>query len=75
MVHNIYNTIPKSKDWFIANYAVNVVGGFLLAFYIFKGERLQQDYIKDCKSSNAKEGSDDNLFIQGISKLFQKVSS
>jgi hypothetical protein len=71
----MYNTIPKSKDWFIANCAINVVGGFLLAFYLFKGERLQQDYIKDCKSNNAKEGSDDSLFIQGISKLFQKVSS
>jgi hypothetical protein len=75
MVRNIYNTIPKSKDWFIANCAVNVVGGFLLTFYIFKGERPQQDYIKDCKPDNVKEGLDDSLFIQGVSKLFQKVSS
>ncbi len=52
---------------------------FLLAFYIFKGGKLQQDYIKDCKPStfygNVKEGLDDSLFVQRISKLFQKVSS
>jgi hypothetical protein len=41
MVHNVYTTIPKSEEWFTANCAFNVVGGFLLAFYIFKGERLQ----------------------------------
>ncbi len=28
---------------------VNVVGGVLFGFYIFKGERLKDDYIKLCK--------------------------
>jgi hypothetical protein len=31
------------------NYVVNVKGGFLLTFYIFRGEWLQEDYIKDYK--------------------------
>jgi hypothetical protein len=31
------------------NCGINVIGKFMLAFYIFKGERLQQDHIKDCK--------------------------
>jgi hypothetical protein len=75
----VYKTIPKSKERFIMNCGANIVKGFLPAFYIFKGGKLQQDYIKDCKPStlygNAKEGSDDSLFVQRISKLFQKVSS
>jgi hypothetical protein len=47
----VYKTIPKSKEWLIMNYGVNVVKRFLPAFYIFKGENLQQDYIKDYKPS------------------------
>jgi hypothetical protein len=38
--HQIYNTIPKSKEWFTINFAINVMGGFSLTFYISKGERL-----------------------------------
>jgi hypothetical protein len=36
----IYNTIPKCKEWLIVNYVVNVTKGFLLRVFIFKGERL-----------------------------------
>jgi hypothetical protein len=32
--------------WLDVNYAVNVVGGVLLGFYIFKGDRLKDNYIK-----------------------------
>jgi hypothetical protein len=41
-----YNIIPKSWEWLTTNYAINVVGGFLPGFYIFKGKRLKDDYIK-----------------------------
>jgi hypothetical protein len=47
----IYNIIPKSWEWLTINYAINVVGGVLLSFYIFKGERLKDDYIKLYKPS------------------------
>lgn len=42
----IYNTIPKSREWLTINYAINDVIANLLRFYIFKGERLQDNYIK-----------------------------
>jgi hypothetical protein len=45
----VYNIIPKSQEWLIVNCVVNVVGGVLFGFYIFKGERLKDDYIKLCK--------------------------
>jgi len=42
-------TIPKSWKWLIINYVVNAARGVLLSFYIFKCERLRDDYIKICK--------------------------
>jgi hypothetical protein len=45
----VYSTIPKSREWLTINCVVNVEGGVLPRFYIFKGERLQDDYIKFCK--------------------------
>jgi hypothetical protein len=42
----IYNTIPRSREWLTINYAINDVIANLLRFYIFKGERLQDNYIK-----------------------------
>jgi len=42
----VYNTIPKSRKWLIINCVVNVTRCVLLGFYIFKGEKLQDDYIK-----------------------------
>jgi hypothetical protein len=45
----VYNTIPKSREWMIINYIVNAVGGVLLGFYIFRGERTRKDYIQQCK--------------------------
>jgi hypothetical protein len=44
-----YNTIPKSWEWLIVNCAVNAARGVLPSFYIFKGERLKDDYIRFCK--------------------------
>jgi hypothetical protein len=31
------------------NGGINAIGKVLLRFYMFKGERLQNDYIKECK--------------------------
>jgi len=45
----IYNIIPKSQKWLTLNVVVNIVGGFLSRFYIFVGERIKDNYIKDCK--------------------------
>jgi hypothetical protein len=44
--HQVYNIIPKSKEWLIINYVVNVVGTTLLGFYIFRGERIDDGYIQ-----------------------------
>jgi hypothetical protein len=45
----VYNTIPKSREWSTINCVMNVAKGVLLRFYIFKGEKLQDDDIKFCK--------------------------
>jgi hypothetical protein len=45
----VFNTIPKFKEMFIMNCAINALKGFLLTFYILRGENLQEDYIKDYK--------------------------
>jgi hypothetical protein len=45
----VYNTIPKSKEWLTINYIVNAVGMTLPRFYIFKGGKIQNDYIYFCK--------------------------
>jgi hypothetical protein len=45
----IYNTIPKFQEWLIKNCVVNVIGGALPWFYIFKGEKLKDDYVKFCQ--------------------------
>lgn len=42
----IYSAIPKSWEWLTINCVINIVGGVLLWFCIFKGERLHDDYIK-----------------------------
>jgi hypothetical protein len=44
--HMVYKTIPKSHEWLIVNYVINVVGKFLPGFYNFKGERLRNNYMK-----------------------------
>jgi len=31
------------------NYLVNAIGGSLPMFYIFKGYRIKEDYIKHCR--------------------------
>ncbi len=46
---DVYITIPNSWEWLIVNYVVNAVGAPLLTFYIFKGLRMWEDYIKLCR--------------------------
>jgi len=45
-LHHIYNIIPKSKEWLTINCVVNATKSSLLRFYIFRGEKLKDDYIK-----------------------------
>jgi len=57
----IYSIIRKSRKWLIINYGVNVTRGVIPSFYIFRGERLKDDYIKLCKLDlygNAKNTDD-----------------
>jgi len=44
--HQMYNTIPKSREWLIINCVVNVVGTIMSGFYMFKGEWIHDDYIQ-----------------------------
>jgi hypothetical protein len=46
--NQICNSIPKSQEWFTINCAMNVIIGFLHAFYIFKGECMHMKIILDC---------------------------
>ncbi len=47
--HQVYNTIPKSKEWLTIKCVVNVIRGSIPWFYIFQGERIRGDYIMHCK--------------------------
>jgi hypothetical protein len=71
----VYSTIPKSQEWLTINYVVNVIGGVLLGLYIFRGERLQNDYIKLCKLRICmimqKKIKDDLFFVQGVFNFLQ----
>jgi hypothetical protein len=48
----VYNTISKSKEWLTINCVVNVAGTTLPRFYIFRGERIHDDYTQLCKLGN-----------------------
>jgi hypothetical protein len=41
----VYNTIPKSMEWLIVNYVVNVTRTTLPRFYIFREKKIRNDYI------------------------------
>ena len=45
----VYNTIPKFKECRIVNFFINATSFFLPKFFIFKGERIKDDYIKNCR--------------------------
>jgi hypothetical protein len=36
----MYNTIPKAKEWLTINYVVNAIRTTLLGFFIFKGKKI-----------------------------------
>ncbi len=42
----VYNIIPKFREWSIVNCIVNIVGISLPRFYIFRGKKMQDDYIQ-----------------------------
>jgi hypothetical protein len=45
----VYNIILKSREWLTINYAMNAARGSILGFYIFRGERINDDYIMHYK--------------------------
>ncbi len=57
---------------------VNSIRGFLLGFFIFRGERITNDYIKNCvrdMCGNVDKNMDDIFHFQGILVIFHKVNS
>jgi hypothetical protein len=49
-LHIIYNTIFKYWECLIVHYVVNAARLVLPGFYIFKKEKMRDDYIKYCKA-------------------------
>jgi hypothetical protein len=62
----VYN-IPKSKEWLVVNCVKNAMMLILLGFYIFKGERLKNNYIEFTNQAHVSQcknqGMDDELPI------------
>jgi hypothetical protein len=48
-LYDVYSTIPKSWEWLFVNCVVNATKATLFAFYIFRGSRMLEDYIKLCR--------------------------
>jgi len=77
----VYNTIPKSREWKTINYIINVARGVFPNFYIFKGERIRKDYIQQCKPRSCmamqkkKKNMDDMLFVQAIFFFLYLIST
>jgi len=61
------------------NYVVNLIGAPLLAFYILKGSKMWENYIKLYRlknmHGNAEKNLDDNLPLQVVAYLFLHIYS
>jgi len=66
---HVYNTTPKSKKWLTINYVVNVVGTTLPRFYIFRGEKIRDDYIQLCKLGTCM-AMQSKTWIPSFSRIF-----
>ncbi len=51
----VYNINLETWEWLIVNCMVNATRDVLHGFYIFRGERLRDDYIKLCKLGTCME--------------------
>ncbi len=68
----MYSVIPKSREWLIVNCVVNVIGTTLPGFYIFRGERICDDYIqlykpRTCMAMQSKAWMITSLFKKFLS--------
>jgi hypothetical protein len=76
--YHAYNTIPKSREWLSLHCAINVIWSSLLGFYIFRGENIRNNYIKNCRTRTCivmQRKIRWFFLIQKIPIFFQKVSS
>lgn len=48
--HQVYNIIPKSKEWLIFNYVIKCNWRIFARVLHFGGERLHNNYIQPCKA-------------------------
>jgi hypothetical protein len=72
--YQLYNTIPKSKEWLTINCVMNAVGGLIPIFYIFRGERIKDDYIKYCKFGTCMVGQTKAWMTNFLFKEFRHFS-
>jgi hypothetical protein len=60
----------------MVNFVVNVIGDYLTSFYIFKGERIKDDYIKLCKAGTCMamqtKASMTSFFFKEFMSFFKK---
>ncbi len=76
----MYSTIPKSRECLIINCAMNVTSGSIPGFYIFRGEKIKDDYIVLYKprthymAIQTKTWIHDKKIIQKTFVIFQKVN-
>ncbi len=71
----VYNTMPKSREWLIVNYIINVVGTTLLGFYIFRGEKIHDDYIQLYKLGKCMAMQSKAWMTTYLSKKFFRIFS
>jgi len=49
----VYNTIPKSREWLIINCVINAIRSILLGFYIFKGKKSKMITLENVNKDHA----------------------
>jgi len=49
----VYNTIPKSREWLIINCVINAIRSILLGFYIFKGKKSKMITLENVSKDHA----------------------
>jgi hypothetical protein len=71
---DVYNTIPKSREWLIVNCIINATRFTLLVFYIFKRSKMQENYItKNMHGNVEKNWKTIYLFNQWLSFFYKYV--
>ena len=50
---SIHTLLPNEREWLIVLTCINAAGKHILGFYIFRGKRIRDNYIRFCKDGAA----------------------